>query len=151
MYERILLAYDGTRDSRVVLREGAELAVRCGAAVHLLAVLRPSTGMLFAEGTQPSGLLDSEERHYRDILEEGLQRLRARGLQAEALLRRGEPVDEILDVARAVGADLIVLGHRRRSAISRWWRGTVDADILANAPCSLLVAVAAEEGNGTRS
>ncbi len=145
MYQTILLAYDGTRAGRVVLREGAELAARCGAAVHLLAVLQPSPGILFAEGTQPSGLLEDAQGHYEQVLEEGLQRLRARGLEAEATLRRGDPAEEILAVARATGAELIVLGHRRRNAMSRWWRAAVDEAILADAPCSLLVAVAREE------
>lgn len=148
MYRKILLAYDGTREGRAVLREGAELAQSCGADVHLLAVVRPTTGVLFAEAAEPSGLVDSEAHYVEQVLAEGLDRLRKRGLEAEATLHHGDPAREILALAEAIGADLIVLGHHRRSVLSRWWRNTVDAEILADAPCSLLIAIAPENDGG---
>lgn len=151
MYRKILLAYDGTREGRAVLREGAELAQRCGSQVHLLAVVKPPTGFVFADAVEQSGLVESETQRFEQILAEGAEKLRARGLQAEATLRHGNPTEEILAVATAIGADLIVLGHHRRNAISRWWRGAVDTDILTEAPCSLLVVLAPEEPSGEAS
>ena len=39
-------------------------------------------------------------------------------------------------------ADLIVLGHRPKSALARWWQGgSVDGELVNHAPCSILVAV----------
>jgi nucleotide-binding universal stress UspA family protein len=149
MYRKILLAYDGTREGRAVLREGADLAERCGADVHLLAVVRPDTGILFAEGAEPGGLLDSERQRFEQVLEEGRQKLLARGLAVQTSLRSGDPAREILALAESLGCDLIALGHHRRNAFSRWWRGSVDEAILADAPCSLLIAVSgtAEQGS----
>ena len=40
MYQRILLAYDGSLEGRTALREGALMARQCGAEVFLLSVLR---------------------------------------------------------------------------------------------------------------
>jgi len=148
MYQKILLAYDGTRESRAMLREGAELARLCGAQVHLLAVARPAPGLLFAEGAEPGGLLEAETRHLQQVLEEGVDKLRQRGLHTEASLRHGDPSREILALAETIDADLIVLGHHRRNALARWWHGAVDADILADAPCSLLIAIAPEVDDG---
>lgn len=147
MYQKILLAYDGTREGRAVLREGADLAQRCGADVHLLAVVRPDTGILVAEGAEPGGLLEAERQRFEQVLAEGKERLRARGLSVQASLRRGDPAREILALAESLGCDLIVLGHHRRNALSRWWRGSVDEAILADAPCSLLIAVSGAEQN----
>ncbi len=144
MYRKILLAYDGTREGRAVLREGAELAQRCGAGVHLLAVVHPGTGILFAEGADPTNLLDEERRHAEQVLADGKEKLRQRGLEAEATLRSGDPAREIVALAESIGADLIVLGHQRRNALSRWWRGSVDAEVFNAAPCSLLITVAPE-------
>jgi len=142
MYEKILLAYDGTREARTVLKEGAELAQRCGAEVQLMAVVSPSAGITFAEAAEPTGLADEEEKHVEEVLAEGLEKLKARGLKAETILCKGDPAVEILAQARNSKADLIVLGHRHRTAFSRWWRSSVAEEILAGAPCSLLVAVA---------
>ena len=144
MYEKILLAYDGTREARTVLKEGAELAQRCGAEVQLMAVVSPSTGIAFAEAAEPTGLADNEERHVEEVLTEGLEKLKARGLAAETILCKGDPAVEILAQAKRINADLIVLGHRQRTAFSRWWRGSVAEEILAGAPCSLLIAVVGE-------
>lgn len=141
VYKRIVLAYDGSREGRAALKEGAELADACRAEVHLLAVVSPAAGVAFAESVEPSGLLDDEERHLRAVLEEGLERLRHRGLVAQGSLRWGDPTAEILAVARAVRADLIVLGHRAEAGLTRWWRGSVGEDILRDTPCSVLVAV----------
>jgi len=122
MYRKILLAYDGTREGRAVLREGAELAQSCGADVHLLAVVNPPSGFVFADAVEHSGLVDSETQRFEQILAEGAEKLRARGLKAEATLRHGNPTEEILAVANDIGAELIVLGHHRRGPIIRWCR-----------------------------
>ena len=142
MYETMLLAYDGTRECRRALKEGAELAQVCGSQVHLLAVVHPSPGMVFADAAEPSGLVDQETAHFETVLEEGLELLRKRGLKAQGTLRKGAPAEEIVNTARAINADLIVLGHHQHSGIARWWRGSsTGGEILANAPCSVFVAI----------
>jgi hypothetical protein len=52
---------------------------------------------------------------------------------------RGEPAKEIADFARQIGADLIVLGHRRQSAFDRWWSGPRGAYLIDYTECSLLL------------
>ncbi len=42
MYRNILLAYDGSVEGRLALREGAKLAQLCGSEVCLLAVVEIS-------------------------------------------------------------------------------------------------------------
>lgn len=149
MYKTILLAYDGTRECRHALKEGAELAQMCGANVHLLAVVNPSAGILFADAAEPSGLVDQEASHFESVLEEGLALLRKRGLAAQGALRNGSPAEEIIDTAREIGADLIVLGHHQRAAFTRWWRGSTEGSILSHAPCSVFIAVEKEADTST--
>ncbi|MHB9117452.1 MAG: universal stress protein [Burkholderiales bacterium] len=36
------------------------------------------------------------------------------------------PVEAIAAAVQETGADLVVIGHHRRSAIDRWWRGAAD-------------------------
>ena len=45
MFKTILLAYDGSREYRAALRQGAELAQFCGADVYLLAVVTSASSM----------------------------------------------------------------------------------------------------------
>ncbi len=75
-----------------------------------------------------------------DILNEGVARLRRLGFDPVAKLVIGQPAEEIGSFAKQIGADLIVVGHRRQSAFDRWWSGPKGAYLMDYTDCSLLVA-----------
>jgi len=139
MYRRIVLAFDNTVEGRSALREGALLAKRYHAEVFLLSVLADSTAVAFAEGAQP-GAAASHADAYGRVLEEGLARLRQLGFTPKGKVVRGEPAQQIGEFARQVDADLVVVGHRRRNLLDRWWSGSTGAYIVDHIGCSLLVA-----------
>jgi nucleotide-binding universal stress UspA family protein len=139
MYKRILLAYDGSVEGRTALREGALLAKQCGAEVFLLSVLADS-GMLLMSEVALAGASVHMEDSFKEILDEGVARLRRLGFDPVAEMVRGQPAEEIGNFARKVGADLIVVGHRRQSAFDRWWSGPKGAYLMDYTDCSLLVA-----------
>ena len=56
MYRKVLLAYDGSVEGRIALREGAMLAKLCQAEVVLLAVVNLSAGIMMAEGAGPGAI-----------------------------------------------------------------------------------------------
>ncbi|MHB1951235.1 MAG: universal stress protein [Acidiferrobacteraceae bacterium] len=136
MYQRILLCYNGTLEGRKVLKEGAELARRFGAETHLLSVSRVESGALAADASVPA-LTDAIDR----ILEEGVMRLKDMGLMAVGHRAFGEPIVEIAACAHRIKADLVVVGHRQRGALARWWSTSTDATLLDRSPCSILVAM----------
>lgn len=140
MFKKILLAYDGSPEYRAALRQGAELAQFCNAEVYLLAVITSSSAMPIAGGINPADLVTEEQREIHAFLQDGIERLRQRGIKAEGRLGYGDPVDEIAMTAREIGADLIVVGHRRRNTIERWWRKSTSKNLLAVSPCSVLVS-----------
>ena len=140
MFKKILLAYDGSPEYRAALRQGAELAQFCNAEVYLLAVITSSSAMPIAGGINPAYLVTEEQREIHAFLQDGIERLRQRGIKAEGRLGYRDPVDEIAMTAREIGADLIVVGHRRRNTIERWWRKSTSKNLLAVSPCSVLVS-----------
>ena len=139
MYKCILLAYDGSVEGRTALREGALLARQCGADVFLLSVLVDTGTFLLPEAGLAGAFVHLED-DFTDILNEGVARLRKLGFDPTAKLVRGQPAEEIGNVARQIGADLIVVGHRRQSAFDRWWSGPKGAYLMDYTDCSLLVA-----------
>ncbi len=139
MYQRILLAYDGSVEGRTALREGAILAKQAQARVYLLSVVAESTGVLLAEGAF-AGVVAQDRETYRTILEAGVARLQQLGLEPVAELRVGEPGHEIASFALEVAADLVVVGHRRRSGLQRWWAAGAGVHLLDQLDCSLLIA-----------
>jgi nucleotide-binding universal stress UspA family protein len=142
MYQRILLAYDGTVEGRGALREGALLAKRCGAQVFLLSVVRETPGMRMAEGAY-CGVIAQHEASVRDVLETGATKLRTLGLSAVTRLASGDAAQVIGDYAAEVSADLVIVGHRRQGALERWWSGPQGGYLVDHINCSLLIVRAA--------
>lgn len=138
MYRRILLAYDGSLEGRRALREGALLAHRYQAHVYLLSVAG-HPGVLLAEGAF-AGAVGEQQRQLREVFDEAVERLKLMGLKTTARLVAGDPATEIIAFAREVKADLVVVGHRRKNLIERWWSGTSGAYISDQLTCSLLVS-----------
>jgi nucleotide-binding universal stress UspA family protein len=139
MYARIVLAYDGTREGAIALREGALLAKRCGAKVFLLSVLPETEGVLMAEGVY-GDVVGHQMDEYRGVLERGVAALKRLGVDPVARLVVGEPAPCIGAYAKEVKADLVVLGHRRKSLLQRWWSGGTGAYMSDHVNCSLLIA-----------
>jgi nucleotide-binding universal stress UspA family protein len=139
LYKRVILAYDGSREGRAALREGALLAYRCAAEIHLLAVVAETPGMRVAEGAH-AGVLAHQDDHYRAILDEAVQRLNTLGVPHKARLVRGEPAQEIAAYARHIKADLVVVAHRKQSLLQRWWSGPSGAYLSDHLTCSLLIS-----------
>ncbi len=138
MYQRILLAYDGSIEGRTALREGALLARRYGAQVFVLSVIPETAGAKLGEGVGGGGVAQ-QRGEYERVLQEGMARLKTFGFRASGKLAIGEPAREIAAYAEQVGADLVVVGHRRLSALGRWWSGATGAYLSDHIRCSLLV------------
>jgi nucleotide-binding universal stress UspA family protein len=140
MYQRIVLAYDGSREGRMALREGALLAKACNAKVFLLSVDIAAAIVKFSEGACASAP-DQHRDMVRDIFNEGVDRLKALGLTPVSRIAEGsDPTDVICAFAEEIDADLVVVGHKRQSLLERWWSGPSGAYLSDRLTCSLLIA-----------
>lgn len=139
MYDRILLAYDGSREGRTALREGALMAKRFGARVFLLSVVAETPGVRIGEAAYPNAVTGSESA-YNQLFDEAIERLRSFGLKPEGKVVAGEPAQAISAYAREVKAELVVVGHRKQGLIERWWSGASGAYLVDHLSCSLLIA-----------
>ncbi len=141
-YQRILLAYNGSKEGRRALLEMCDLATFLGAETHLLAVASMPPSLFLTEGFVPEELLEEEKKRTQAVLDEGIARLRERGFNAKGHLAVGEPVEEICRLAKSLGTQLIVVGHNQNTSFAaRWWKGSVGASLLDYAPCSILIAM----------
>jgi universal stress protein A len=135
VFERILLAVDGSEHSARTVPVAADLAKKYGAAVTVLHV---------GEFTRRFGTdveIDSgdETKAYVDGV---VAELASGGLTARGELRRvqsGQVPREIVDVAAEVDAGLIVMGTRGRTEWQSLLVGGVANKVLAHAPCPVLL------------
>lgn len=139
MYRTVLLAYDGSREGQLALREGARLAQICGSKVVLLAVVEPSFDYTFAMDSGVGYLPPESQVDFEGILSEGAERLTRMGLVPITRLEKGAPADQIAAVALEVAADLVVVGHQKQGLFARWLTGSVTATLSDSLNCSLLI------------
>ncbi len=139
MYKKILLAYDGSIEGRLALREGAKLAQLCGAEVFLLAVVEVASSVVALEGGAMISM-DEQFEIYQNILAEGVERLKAMGFSPTARLGKGAPGQVITEVAQEIDANLVVVGHRPQGPLARWLFGNVGTYLVKHLHCSVLVA-----------
>lgn len=139
MYRTILLAYDGTEEGRLALREGARLALICQSSVVLMAVVEPLPETFVGDfGTVY--MPEDRSPNVQRILDEGKERLVRMGFTPQTRLELGDPAERIRSVAQEVGADLVVVGHHKQGALARWLLGSVTTSLSNTLACSLLIA-----------
>jgi nucleotide-binding universal stress UspA family protein len=138
MYERVLLAYDGSRQGAIALREGALLAKRFGAQVYLLSVIPETEGVRITESIS-GDVIDQQVDEYKALLGRAVAALKGFGLSPVAKLVVGDPAPAIGAFAREVAADLVVLGHRRQNLLQRWWSGSTGSYVSDHVSCSVLI------------
>ena len=140
MYRRVLLCYDGSREGRRALRQGADLVIATGGEAYLLAICPTIATSAIPDAVTPQ-VIEAENRAAVALMEEGVRWLHERGVQAQGSLEFGSAVDCIAAFAQRIGADLIVLGHKPRGRLARWWSESDEESLLERVRCSILVAV----------
>ena len=130
----IVAPVDLSESSRHSARVARLLARRLGARLVLLQVV-PSDTFVGSEVLIPVDLDEYRKRlvAYRDELD-------GPDLKSpvEAILRQGQADDEILETAKAVSADLIVMGTHGRTGLARLLMGSVAEGVLRGASCPVL-------------
>ena len=140
MFQKIVVAYEGSGASEVALRRGGELARACHAELHLLAIVVTSGGLLLDPAYVPNELVEAERRLLLDTLEDTARAFGHDGITTKTCIRDGEPAVEITAYIKEIRADLAVIGHGQKGMLARWFQGSVGAHLLEGLPCSLLVA-----------
>ncbi len=137
MFNKILVAYDGSDGAKLALEKVADLAKFASAELHLLAVGRiPEYAETVSEVEEAR---EQAKGFYSKIMEDGVDRLKQRGLSANVHIDFGKPADTILRIAEDLGVDLLVLGTHPHSAVRRRVLGATVDKVIDHAHCSVLV------------
>ena len=136
----ILLATDGSADAAVAGTVAADLAARTGAPLHVVhawQVVLPSAEYVAMVNDD---MVHLAEEAAQGTLQTAVDRLAAEGATvAGAHLRNGYPPDEIVSLARELGAGLLAIGSRGLGRVQRLVMGSVSEGVVHHAPCPVLV------------
>ncbi len=152
--ERILLVVDGSECSDIACNYLGNFPVPTGAQVHVMHVMSEIYPEVLIEpfaggvGVMPTSLTaddlkrhqEQQQKHAERLLQKIIQGLSAQGLQAEAVLRRGDAATEIINYATNNNFDLIVAGSRGLGAVRSWFMGSVSRKLVHYSECSVLIA-----------
>jgi len=151
---RILIATDGSEDSQLAIRTLAAMPLPPGLEVTLLKVLPQRSPGGAADNAMADELRALIERRDREEALEILSRAHAMlppGTSARIELERGGVTERILETAKAVGTDLIVIGARgARLRGDEFLQGSTADHLIEAAHCAVLVARAPEHAKPTR-
>ena len=141
MYRKILVAFDGSPESRLAVDECSNLMQLAGRQIHLVCVLHDPSPYLLAGEFVPEPALATDRSRIPPEHDEAAARRSGRGCSETTHLPDGEPVDVISRMVDSLGIDLVIVGHRRSKNFAlRWWRGSVDSMLVERVHCSILVA-----------
>ena len=146
---RILFATDGSQGSAWAEAYACALAQSWGASLTVMSVLE------FPPGMNPDYAVN---RLYLDeLMQEATTRLvdlkvRAGGLglPVQSRIATGIPSEEVLAVARAEDADLVVVGTKGKTGLEHVLLGSTAERIIRMAPCPVLTVPAAKQPAGER-
>lgn len=140
---KILLATDGSEDATLAALAAANLSKETGSELHVVHVL-PQFPRHAYPGITPqvySYVLDETYKEARRLLDEEIKRVEDDGGRVtKTYVRRGQFVDEILDLAEEIGAGLILMGSRGLGPVKRLLVGSVAEGVVHHASCPVLVA-----------
>jgi nucleotide-binding universal stress UspA family protein len=134
MYKRALVTLDGSDLAEAILPFITEIAGPLDVEVVLLRVV-PHIPPQIVEGTRHAVFEDVEGRlaEATEYLRPLAARLTARGLRARTEVRHGDAVTQIIECAKAVGADLIAMTTHGRGGLGRLLFGSVAEAVLRHA------------------
>jgi nucleotide-binding universal stress UspA family protein len=147
MYDRIVVALDGSAVSETALRTGAELARRLAVPLHLIRVadlsVIPWGATEAAEAyAQLSREMERERESAASYLEGAARPLREEGLPVTTEVRSGFAALELIKAA--MPSDLLVIASHGRHGLARWFLGSVAEAVARKAAAPVLIVRAGQ-------
>jgi nucleotide-binding universal stress UspA family protein len=150
MYERLLVALDGSDTAEKVLEHTEAIARAFGSSVTLIrATLSPET--LLAETSSaetvgevapiidPTPIVEADREGAEEYLQNIAARLKQHNLDVTYEEPEGPPADVIVRRARELDASMIMMTTHGRGGLGRLVFGSVADSVLRHAPCPVLL------------
>lgn len=136
MYKKILVAIDDSEYSKAAVIESANWVKKHGGKLILL------HGVYFDEEefSNAPGQLDKRIELGKEICSRAQKLIDTEfGIEAEAIVREGEPPKLITTIAAERDVDVIAIGTYGRTGLKRLIMGSVSSNVIADSPCDVLV------------
>jgi nucleotide-binding universal stress UspA family protein len=146
MFQRLLMAFDGSRHAQQALTEAIDMAQTNGGTLTVISVA-PAPSVWAMSGYDVPIDVDRVskelEREYQSMLDGAVNRIPA-DLPVTKILKQGAPGPEIAGEANAGDYDLVVMGSRGRGELRSLLLGSVSHRVLQSSHVPVLVVHVSE-------
>jgi nucleotide-binding universal stress UspA family protein len=142
MYQRIVVGTDGSAGANVAVDAAIELARLTGARLHVVHAHKVATATGAELGAPPVDIVEVNEALHTDgqrICDQAIARADRAGVLADAHCVGGHAGEELLRVASAASADLVVVGNRGMTGMRRFVLGSVPNKVAHSCSASVLI------------
>jgi len=133
---KLLLTTDCSPFSSGAEREAINLAKRFNSELYILSVIETNPEFT----ALAPGILEKIEEKTRNLLNEIRQRAEKEGIRSEIVIRESDmPHKLIIDEAQKRRCEIIIMGRRGRTGITRLLMGSVTARTVGHSPVNVLI------------
>jgi len=148
MFERILIATDGSKFGEKAAKVGIELAKLSGGKVIIVYVAdinkyTSSAGLISPFGGPSPEAIDNVVANIREAGEKATLHVkelaRASGVTSDRLIVEGNPPSEILRIAEGDKIDVIVMGSIGKTGLEKFLMGSVAEKVVHDSKLPVLI------------
>lgn len=136
MIKTILVAFDGSDQSRKAFQLGLEIAAKFAARFLVIGIVRLPEPAISVE---IDAMLDRGKTHFAEEFAQLGEEAKALQVNLETHVAVGHPAEQILRYAEDSHADMIVMGRRGLTRATRWILGSVSERVMRYAHCPVTV------------
>ena len=138
VFKKILIPFDGSESSKRAAEKAFELAVDQGSEVYGLKVIS-FIGELITPSDSLWATIEADLREKaRKILEELEKMAENKGVKITTTVKEGSAEIEVINHAKEIGADLIVMSISGKGGMGSYLGKTTDR-VMREAPCPVMV------------
>jgi nucleotide-binding universal stress UspA family protein len=135
MFRSILACSDGSESSERAVQSAAELASNAGSHLHVVIVRNEDSNQIGDGAT--AMMWSNPDIDLKDAMDTAMRIASTAGVDISTHSPQGDAAASIVQIAREVNADLIVVGNR--GLRSRFAADSVPGRLAIHSPCSLLI------------
>lgn len=137
---KVLIPVDGSTYAKEAISRALKDGYLTDKEIHLIAIIEgTATGRdNYLSEDVVQQILDAQTKAGNEILNEA-KKLFPTDTPICVAYRVGDPAEKILEYAKTIDADLIVMGSRGRGALGSALLGSVSTKILQHAQCPVLI------------
>lgn len=136
--KKILVAHDGSKLSDKALKKALEIALRFGANLTVLTVI-PELYLTELSDMDRQRIMEALTEETTMAMEKIRSTLASKSVEAKTITRQGMPAEKILETAKKMKVDLLVVGSHGRHGAKKFLLGSVSTKVVEYSTCPVLI------------